>query len=255
MSASQLSSLEQGRPGRDVAGTADVAATTVHSQGGLREKLVHSWRMRWLRRSGTGFVGRLAAGFASWGTSPFHGRAFLADMTTRGFIAPEASVPHHALKLGKHVYLGDKVIVSGTADGGEISLGDRVQFYGNSFVETGKGARIRVGESTHVQPGCHLHAILSDITIGKSVEIAADCAFYSYNHGMAPGLPIMEQPLESKGGIVIGDGVWLGHRVIVLQGVTIGAGAVIAAGSVVTKDIPENAIAAGVPAKVINHRS
>jgi len=254
MSISQLSSLEQGHSGRDAAGPPG-AVPADRACAGLRGKLVRSWRMRWLRRSGTGRLGRLAAGFAAWGTTPYHGRAFLADMTTLGFIASRASVSHHALRLGKHVYLGDDVIISGTLDGGEVRLDDRVQLYGDTFVETGMGAKVRIGQSTHIQPGCHIHAILSDVTIGKSVEIAADCAFYSYNHGMAIGLPIMEQPLESKGGISIGDGAWLGHRVTVLQSVTIGAGAVIAAGSVVTRDIPENAIAAGVPAKVINHRS
>ena len=65
----------------------------------------------------------------------------------------------------------------------------------------------------------------------------------------------MDQPLTSKGGIAVGDGAWLGYQVTVLHGVTIGAGAVIAAGSVVVRDIPDNAIAAGVPAKVIKYRT
>jgi acetyltransferase-like isoleucine patch superfamily enzyme len=100
-----------------------------------------------------------------------------------------------------------------------------------------------------------LHAHISDIEIGKNVEIAASCGFYPYNHGIEPGAVIMDQPLESTGGIFIGDGAWLGYRVTVLQNVTIGAGAVIAAGSVVSRDIPANAIAAGVPAKVLRYRS
>ena len=65
----------------------------------------------------------------------------------------------------------------------------------------------------------------------------------------------MDQPLTSKGGIAVGDGAWLGYQVTVLHGVTIGAGAVIAAGSVVVRDIPDNAIAARVPAKVIKYRT
>jgi acetyltransferase-like isoleucine patch superfamily enzyme len=65
---------------------------------------------------------------------------------------------------------------------------------------------------------------------------------------------IMDQGAYSKGPIRIGDHVWIGTGAIILDGVTIGAGAIIGAGAVVTKDIPENAIAAGVPAKVIRLR-
>jgi acetyltransferase-like isoleucine patch superfamily enzyme len=53
----------------------------------------------------------------------------------------------------------------------------------------------------------------------------------------------------------VGDGAWIGHGVTVLQGVRIGEGAVIAAGAVVVHDVPENAIAAGVPARVVGHRT
>ena len=84
--------------------------------------------------------------------------------------------------------------------------------------------------------------------------MAACCAFYSYNHGYAAGELISSQALESKGPIEVGDGAWLGHGVVVLAGVKIGTGAVIAAGAVVVKDIPDHAIAAGVPARVIGHR-
>ena len=62
------------------------------------------------------------------------------------------------------------------------------------------------------------------------------------------------QPLETRGGIRIGDGACLGYGVIVLDGVTIGDGAVIGAGSVVTRNVPENAIAVGNPAHVVATR-
>jgi 2-polyprenyl-3-methyl-5-hydroxy-6-metoxy-1,4-benzoquinol methylase len=65
----------------------------------------------------------------------------------------------------------------------------------------------------------------------------------------------MQQPPQTKGGIVIDDGVWLGFGVIVLDGVRIGKGAVIGAGAVVTHDIPDGAIAVGNPAQVIKMRN
>ena len=61
-------------------------------------------------------------------------------------------------------------------------------------------------------------------------------------------------PLETRGGIRVGDGAWLGFGVIVLDGVSIGDGAVVGAGSVVNKDVPANAIVAGNPARVIAMR-
>ena len=93
-----------------------------------------------------------------------------------------------------------------------------------------------------------------DFRIGCDVGLAQNCAIYSYDHGVKPNIPISQQPLESKGPVVIGDHVWLGTGVIVLSGVHIGAGAVIASGAVVTRDIADGAIAAGVPARVVKMR-
>ena len=93
------------------------------------------------------------------------------------------------------------------------------------------------------------------VRIGEGCEIAPQCAFYPYDHGMRADQPIQAQPLSSNGGIVIDDGAWLGFGVIVLDGVRIGKGAVVAAGAVVKSDVPDFAIAAGVPAKVVGQRS
>jgi acetyltransferase-like isoleucine patch superfamily enzyme len=90
--------------------------------------------------------------------------------------------------------------------------------------------------------------------MGPRVQIAPNCAFYPYNHGFAPGKPILHQPLESKGDILIEEDAWLGVGVIVLDGVRIGKGAVIAAGSVVTQNIPDGAIAMGAP-RVVKMRA
>jgi acetyltransferase-like isoleucine patch superfamily enzyme len=91
--------------------------------------------------------------------------------------------------------------------------------------------------------------------IGCGVQIAPNCAFYSYDHSFAPDKLISEQPLKTKGGIIIDDDAWLGFGVIVLDGVRIGKGAVIGAGSVMTQDVPDGAIAVGVPARIVKMRS
>lgn len=221
----------------------------------IRDGFRQSWRAAWLARSGPGSLGTLAARIAAWGTTPYHGRAFLANILPKGFVAASSSIAHPDMRFGKHVYIGDNVVASSGDGSGKIILGDQVQIYGDTFLDTGSGGSIHVGEGSHLQPGCHVHAHLSDIRIGRNVEIAAGCGFFSYDHGVELGTLIMAQPLTTKGGISVGDGAWLGYRVTVLQGVNIGDGAVIAAGSVVVHDIPANAIAAGVPAKVIKYRA
>lgn len=90
--------------------------------------------------------------------------------------------------------------------------------------------------------------------VGNGVDIASNCTFFPYDHGFLPDEPIRQQPLQSKGGIIVEDDVWLGAGVTVLDGVKIGRGAVVGAGSVVTHDIPPGAIAAGVPARILKMR-
>lgn len=196
----------------------------------------------------------MAARIACLGTLPFHHRSHLANYCPSGFITPTAVLANPETSIGKHVYLGDRVVITRNTAGGAVKIADRVHLYGDSCLETGSGGNIHIGKGTHMQPGCRVHAFVSDIAIGSHVEIAPQCAFYSYDHGTMLGRPIMDQPLASKGRIVVGDGTWIGHGVTVLQGVRIGSGAVIGAGAVVVDDIPENAIAAGVPARVVSYR-
>jgi acetyltransferase-like isoleucine patch superfamily enzyme len=86
------------------------------------------------------------------------------------------------------------------------------------------------------------------------VQIAPNCSFFSYNHKFDVGSPIRKQGLVSKGDIIVGDNVWIGTGAILLDGVKVGSGAVIAAGSVVSSNVDDNAIVAGVPAVLKRYR-
>jgi len=92
------------------------------------------------------------------------------------------------------------------------------------------------------------------LRIGNNVMIANSCAIVPQNHIITPGTGSLLGTGSSGKGIRIHDNVWLGSQVIVLDGVEIGEGSVIAAGAVVTSSIPAGKIAAGVPAKVIRDR-
>jgi len=87
------------------------------------------------------------------------------------------------------------------------------------------------------------------ITVGNNVFIGPYCGFYTATHPV--DYANRNKGLEKALPITIGDNCWFGANVSVMPGVKIGNGCVIAAGSVVTKDLPDNVMAAGVPAKII----
>lgn len=118
-----------------------------------------------------------------------------------------------------------------------------------------KGATIRIGARTRMHGVC-VHAT-SSVTIGRNCLIAANTQIMdSSGHDL-----LLERPelrLESKGSsspVTIGDNVWIGSDCIILPGVTIGDGSVVAAGSVVTGNVPPRAVVGGVPARVIRQLS
>jgi acetyltransferase-like isoleucine patch superfamily enzyme len=176
-------------------------------------------------------------------------------MNPRGYIEPTATIYHSKLRLGAHVFIGDRVMIFQNEAGGVVELGDYVCIYRDAILETGYGGTLTLGAHSSIHPRCQLNAYKASIQIGRGTMIAPNCAFYPYDHGIAPDKPIREQPLQTRGDIVVGDEAWLAYGVIVLGGVRIGDGAVIGAGSVVTKDIPDGAIAIGVPARVVKMRN
>lgn len=113
--------------------------------------------------------------------------------------------------------------------------------------------RIQIGAHTYINRNTFLDAILS-IAIGQHCAIGPGCYITDHDHGQDPTLPPLQQAMIAKP-TKLGDRVWLGANVTVLKGVTIGNDTIVGAGSVVTKDLPQGAIAVGVPAKVIRYRS
>jgi acetyltransferase-like isoleucine patch superfamily enzyme len=222
--------------------------------GRVWKRLAWMWVNFWLARSGRGCFGRMAAHLAACGYPPYKGRLELARIHPQGYLAPSAEISHTNLTMGNNVFIGDRVIVYQHESGGPVELADRVMLFNDVVVEILAGGSLRIGADTAVQPRCHFTAGVAPIRIGKGVQIAPQCAFYSYDHGIAPGELIRNQPLQSKGPIIIEDDAWLGFGVVVLSGVHIGKGAVIGAGAVVTHDVPEGAIAVGSPARVVKMR-
>ncbi len=94
----------------------------------------------------------------------------------------------------------------------------------------------------------------SILKIGNNVMIGPSVKLIAFDHGMEiDSIPMVDQPSIDKD-IIIGNNVWIGANVVVTAGCTIGNGVVIAAGSIVTKDVPDNVICGGIPAKLIKKR-
>lgn len=154
--------------------------------------------------------------------------------------------------LGRKVYISENVrLVS--EKGGRISIGDGSKIGTVSILED-RGGFIEIGKNSAINSFSVLYGH-GGLTIGDNVIAATHLIIVPSGHNFEdPSRPILEQG-ETKLGVVIGNDVWIGARVTILDGVTIGAGSVIGAGAVVTKDIPPNSVAVGVPARVIKTRS
>ena len=109
------------------------------------------------------------------------------------------------------------------------------------------GNKTTFGRGCFVNHGCYFMDGGS-ISVGNHVFIGPFCGFYTATHPL--DYKTRNQGLEKALPITVGDNCWFGANVTVLQGVSIGSGCVIAAGSVVTRDLPDNAMAAGVPAEI-----
>lgn len=131
------------------------------------------------------------------------------------------------------------------------SCGSDLMIYPSVYIIFSR--RIKVGRRLAVNINTYLDG-RGGITIGDNVLIGPNCVIASCEHSFEdPHVPICKQPVKYAE-ITIGDDVWIGANAFIKCGVKIGSGSVIAAGSVVTKDVPPYAVVGGVPAKVLKFR-
>lgn len=212
------------------------------------------WIRLWMRGAGANFRGRLFIRIAAWAAPPYTARFFMARLHPAGYIDPTAILHHDRLTLGDHVFIADRVVLNQASGGGAMEIGAGAHILRDTIVATGRGGRVSIGRDSFIQPRCQIMGYVGDVRIGNGVQIAPNCGVYPYRHGIAPGSAIKEQPMESLGDIEIADDAWLGYGVVVLENVRIGVGAVVGAGAVVTRDVPDGGIAAGNPAKTLRYR-
>jgi len=121
-------------------------------------------------------------------------------------------------------------------------------------VTINKPENITIGDETFIGRDTFLNAV-NEISIGRYTAIAAGCRIITWNHVISDQTTELRTTGKESAPVKIGDGVWLGYDVIVLPGVTIGEGAVVAAGAVVTDDVGSFDIVGGIPAKKIGERT
>ncbi len=128
------------------------------------------------------------------------------------------------------------------------SCGKNVNIERNAFFT----AELSIGDNSGVGINCEING---PVTIGNDVMMGPEVVIYTSGHEYGrTDIPMQQQGLTQVRSVVIGNDVWIGRRAIIMPGVTVGDGAVIGAGAVVTKDVPAYCVVGGVPAKVIKRR-
>jgi acetyltransferase-like isoleucine patch superfamily enzyme len=156
------------------------------------------------------------------------------------------------MKIGRgtflpHIYISwpNQVVI-----GANCRLEHNIHFKFDGIWRDGKS--IVIGNNVFLGSDTEFN-ITQGIRVGDNALIASGCRFIDHDHGINPGELMRIQPANEKS-INIGTDVWLGCNVVILKGVEVGAGAIVAAGAVVTKSVPPYEIWAGVPAKKIGDR-
>jgi maltose O-acetyltransferase len=112
-------------------------------------------------------------------------------------------------------------------------------------------SKIAIGDNS----GFGMNSRIGSVTIGKNVMMGPDCLILTKNHAFdSTDIPMNMQGYKEDSPVTIGNDVWIGQRVIILPALRIGDGAIIGAGSVVTKNVEDYTIVAGNPARVIRKR-
>jgi len=152
----------------------------------------------------------------------------------------------HKIIVGDNTFIDDNAVLDAKGEANQgIQLGNNVYIGRNSILSCKEGS-IALDDYCNVSANCSLFSE-TEIRLGKYCFLAGECYLVAGgNHNFSDTTtPIMFQPSFSKGGIRIGEDVWLGAGVIVLDGVTIGQGSVIGAGSVVAASLPDYSYAVG----------
>jgi len=188
----------------------------------------------------------------------FYYRLFFKKCAGFLFVGRRCKIRHcHKISTGRTIQIGDQVEINALSRDGVI-LGNNVSIHRNTIIEcTGVirnlGEGLVIGNNMGMSPNCFIQ-VRGKVTIGNDVMFGPGVSVFSEEHGFEQvDVPMIAQQ-ETRKGVQIGDNVWVGTRAVILGGVTIGEGSIIAAGAVVKESVPPYSVVAGIPAKVIRSR-
>ena len=186
-------------------------------------------------------------------------KLFLAKSKGLIFLGRRTSIKHcNKVRFGNNVNIGDYVEINALSVNG-IYLGNNVTIKKGGIIDC-TGVLSKIGDSLHIGDNVGISQnvfiqVRGAVVIGNDVIIGPHVSIFSENHLHRDlSLPIRIQGI-SRLGVEIEEGAWIGARSIILDGVKIGRNAIIAAGSVVTKDVEEFSVVGGVPAIFIKSRN
>jgi acetyltransferase-like isoleucine patch superfamily enzyme len=134
----------------------------------------------------------------------------------------------------------------------KIKLGSDVFIGADSWLQALGEGELEIGDGTSFAGGCVVSAATS-VRLGEKVLVARNVYVSDHMHAYADSQrAVLDQGITHFDAVEIGDGAWLGENVVVCPGVTIGRGAVIGANAVVRDDVPDHAVAVGIPAHVVS---
>jgi acetyltransferase-like isoleucine patch superfamily enzyme len=188
----------------------------------------------------------------------FYYKLFMKQSKGLLFVGKNCRISHcNKIRMGKTITIGDNVEINALSRQG-ITMGNNVSIHRNSVIEcTGVirelGEGLVIGNNVGIAQNCFIQ-VRGKVTLGSNIMFGPNVSIFSENHGYErTDINMLDQPTTRKG-VVIEDDVWLGTRCVILDGVTIGKGSIVAAGAIVNASVPPYSIVAGVPAKIIKSR-
>lgn len=162
------------------------------------------------------------------------------------------------ISFGRSVIVGDYVEINALSKQG-VKIGDNVSILKGTIIEcTGVirhlGEGLEIGNNVGIAQNCFIQ-VRGRVKIGNNVIFGPGVSLFSENHVFSDSSKFINEQDVTRQGIIIENGVWIASGATILDGVTIGENSIVAAGSVVNKNVPPMTIVGGIPAKILKQRT